>query len=101
VSGPDLDRLLEEAWAERDKLREEVERLRVVESTLRMERDLFVRKNDEAKEERDRLRAVLAETPENVAAVIASIEHPEAGPRDVVWDGARVLAALRAKAGLR
>jgi hypothetical protein len=47
-----------------------------------------------------RLRAVLAHTPENVAAVIASIEHPEAGPRDVVWDGARILAVLRARAGL-
>lgn len=48
--------------------------------------------------DRDRLRAVLAHTPENVAGVIASIENPKVG--DAVWDGARILAALRARAGM-
>jgi hypothetical protein len=87
MSRPDLNRPLEEAWAERDKLREEVERLRAeirqgaealrpfgggdlltgvkqIQSSLEFEIDEHQRHHDSESlliAERDRLRAVLAD----------------------------------------
>jgi predicted nuclease with TOPRIM domain len=90
----------ERLFADLDQARAEVERLRAELERMRVNRDWWEDAEKAAAIEADRLRAVLAETPENVAAVIASIEHPERGLRDVVWDGARILAALRARAGV-
>ncbi len=85
----------------------DIDEAREAEALVERDREMAIAENGrlhatlvEVKERYYATEAALADTPENVAAVIASIEPPERGLRDVVWDGARILAALRARAGM-
>lgn len=95
AAAADFNRLRQEAQSEARILRAEVERLREG-TSLALRREAAIEKRCAlAVSQRDRLRAVLAETPENVAAI-----HAKLG-RSLNWNEviATVLADQRARAG--
>jgi hypothetical protein len=93
-----LNALLGEAWAERDALKEEVARLRAHVDRMEVDHLRDLAAANEVEVERDRLRAALAGTPENIGWIVDEMESGPACSREGF--AIMLLAAFRAKADI-